>query len=328
MQNTSRRVRVVTGFIAAVSIAACSVAIAQTFPAKPIRLVVPFAPGGGSDVLARIVGQKLTESTGQPVIVDNRPGAGGNIGTDMVAKATPDGYTLVLGVVGPISINVSLFKSLPYDPLRDLAPITQAVAVTNMLVVHPSLGVSTVKELIALAKAKPGALTFASGGTGTAGHLAGELFNTMAGVKMAHVPYKGSGPAMIDLLSGQVGLFFDNMPSAYPQAKVGRLRALGVTTAKRSPAAPQVPTIAEAGLQGYEATNWYGFLAPGGTPKPIIDKLHAEIVRILQTPEVKEKLAALGADVIGNTPQEFAKVIASEIPKYRKLVKESGATAN
>jgi len=301
----------------------------SNYPNKSIRLVVPFAPGGGSDILARIVGQGLSETFQQRVVVDNRPGAGGNIGTDLVAKALPDGYTLVLGVVGPISINISLFRNLPYDPLRDLAPITQAVAVTNILVVHPSLGVKSAKALIALGKARPGTLVFASGGTGTAGHLAAELFKSMAGLQMAHVPYKGSGPAMADLLGGQVGLFFDNMPSAYPHVKAGKLVALGVTTAKRSAAAPDISTIAEAAaLPGYEATNWYGFLAPAGTPRLIIDKLNAEILRILQMPEVKAKLAAQGAEVIGNSPSEFGEIIRAEIPKWQKVIKESGATAD
>jgi tripartite-type tricarboxylate transporter receptor subunit TctC len=305
-----------------------TLAAAQDYPARPIKLIVPFAPGGGSDVLARIVGQKLSESFKQPVLIDNRPGAGGNLGTDAVAKATPDGYTLVLGVVGPISINVSLFDNLPYDPVKDLAPITQAVSVTNLLVVNPSLGVNSVAELIALARSKPNSLSFASGGTGTAGHLAAELFKSMAGLQMTHVPYRGSGPAINDLIGGQVQLFFDNMPSALPHARTGRLKALGVTTAKRSSAAPDIPTIAESGLPGFEANNWYGFLTTAGTPKPIIEKLHREIVRILQLPDVKEKLAAQGAEVIGNTPEEFAQVIRDEIPKWRKVVRESGAKAN
>jgi tripartite-type tricarboxylate transporter receptor subunit TctC len=305
-----------------------TLAAAQDYPTKPIRLIVPFAPGGGSDVLARIVGQKLSESLKQPVVVDNKPGAGGNLGTDAVAKAAPDGYTIVLGVVGPISINVSLFDNLPYDPVKDLAPITQAVSVTNLLVVNPALGVNSVAELIALARSKPNSISYASGGTGTAGHLAAELFKSMAGVQMTHVPYRGSGPAINDLIGGQVQVFFDNMPSALPHARSGRLKALGVTTAKRSSAAPDVPTIAESGLPGFEANNWYGFLTTAGTPKPIIDKLHHEIVRILNMPDVKEKLAAQGAEVIGNTPEEFAQVIRDEIPKWRKVVRESGAKAN
>lgn len=305
-----------------------TLSFASDYPTKPIRLIVPFAPGGGSDVLARIVGQKLSESLKQPVLVENKPGAGGNLGTDMVAKAVPDGYTLVLGVVGPVSINISLFDSLPYDPIRDLAPITQAVSVTNLLVVNPRLGVNSVTELVALAKSQPGKLSYASGGTGTAGHLAGELFKSMAGIDMTHVPYRGSGPAITDLIGGQVSLFFDNMPSALPHAKAGKLKALAVTTAKRSSAVPELPTIAEAGLPGYEATNWYGFLTTAGTPKPVIDKLNGEIVRILQLPDVREKLAGLGAEVIGNSPEAFAQVIREEIPKYRKVVQASGAKAN
>lgn len=301
---------------------------ADEYPSKSIRLVVPFAPGGGSDITARVVAQKLGEALGQPVVVDNRPGAGGNLGTDQVAKAPPDGYTLVLGVIGPISINVSLFSNLPYDPERDLAPITKAVSVTNILVVNPKLNVRTVAELIALAKSRPDTMNFASGGAGTAGHLAGELFKSMAGVKITHIPYKGSGPALNDLIGGQVDMFFDNMPAAWPHVQAGRLQALGVATAQRSSAAPQLPTIAESGLPGFQAENWYGFLAPAGTPKPIIERLNKEIVRILNTPDVKEKLASLGAEVVGNSPEQFAKEIRDEIPKWRKVIEASGAKAN
>ncbi|MBV7482757.1 tripartite tricarboxylate transporter substrate binding protein [Bordetella sp. BOR01] len=310
------------------TIATAAATATEDYPSRPIRLIVPFAPGGGADVLARIVGQKLGENLKQPVLIENRSGAGGNLGTDLVAKAEPDGYTLVLGVVGPISINVSLFDSLPYDPVKDLAPITQAVMVTNLLVINPGLKVDSVAELIELAKSKPGTLSFASGGTGTAGHLAGELFKTMAGVDITHVPYRGSGPAINDLIGGQVQLFFDNMPSALPQARSGRLKALGVTTARRSSAAPDIPTIAESGLPGFEANNWYGFLTAAGTPKPIIDKLNREIVRVLNMPDVKERLVAMGAEVIGNTPEEFALVIREEIPKWRQVVQDSGAKVN
>jgi len=321
-------------WIRAVAATTCALlntlAAAQDYPTRPIRLIVPFVPGGGSDVVARLVGQKLSENLKQPVLVENRPGAGGNLGADAVAKAASDGYTLVMGVVGPISINVSLFDSIPYDPIKDLAPITQAVSVTNLLVVHPGLGVNSVAELIALARSKPGSLSFASGGTGTgtAGHLARELFKSMAGIQMTHVPDCGSGPAINDLIGGQVQLFFDNMPSALPHARSGRLKALGVTTLKRSSTVPDMPTIAESGLAGFEATNWYGFLTTGGTPRTIIDKLHREIVRVLNSADMKEKLAAQGAELIGNTPDEFAQVIREEIPKWRKVVRESGAKAN
>ena len=315
---------IVLGFVIALTL---TPAFAQTFPAKPVKIIVPFAPGGGSDILARILGQKLSAAWGETVIVDNRPGAGGNIGTEMVAKSPPDGYTLVLGVVGPIAINVSLFKNIGYDPVRDLTPITRAVNVTNLLVVHPSLPAKSVKELISLAKANPTVLNYASGGSGTAGHLAAELFKNMAGVQMVHIPYKGSGPAMTDLLAGQTALIFDNMPSALPYAKSGRLRALGVTTATRSSAVPEIPTVAEAGLPGFEATNWYAILGPAGIPAPIVDKLNRDVIRALQTSDVKERLAGLGADVATQTSEQFGEFIRTEIEKWGKVVRTAGIKA-
>ncbi len=319
--------RVMKSAIAAIACAAAfapAPAPAQTFPAKPVRIVVPFAPGGGSDILARILGQKLGEAWGVTVIIDNRPGAGGNIGTELVAKSPADGYTLVLGVFGPIAVNVSLFKSIGYDPVRDLTPITRAVNVTNLLVVHPSLPAKSVKELIALARENPNALNYASGGSGTAGHLAAELFKSTAGVQMVHIPYKGSGPAMIDLLAGQTALIFDNMPSALPYAKSGRLRALAVTTTTRSAAVSDIPTVAEAGLPGFEATNWYAILGPAGLPMPVVDKLNRDIVRALQIPDVKERLAAIGADVATQTPEQFSEFIRAEIEKWGKVVRSAG----
>lgn len=305
-------------------------ALAQSYPNREIRLIVPFAPGGGSDALARIVGQRLSEKLGQSVIVENRAGAGGNIGTDAVAKSPPDGYTLVLGVVGPISINVTLFGNLPYDPIKDLAPITQAVSVTNLLVVPPSLGVKTFPELIALIKkrADSNPLTFGTGGPGTAAHLAGEMLKTMTKGNLVHVPYKGSGPAIVDLIGGRVDMLFDNMPSALPHVRDGKLIALAVPTAKRSPAVPEIPTVAESGLPGFAMENWYGFLAPAKTPEPIIRLLNKEIVAILRSPEIKDRLAGLGLDVVGNSPEEFAALIREEVPKYRTIVEASGAKLN
>jgi tripartite-type tricarboxylate transporter receptor subunit TctC len=300
-------------------------AFAQGYPAKPIRIVVPFTPGGTTDVLARAIGQKLTASWTQPVVVDNRPGAAGNIGSEVVAKAAPDGYTLLMGTVSTHGINPGLYSKLPYDPVKDFAPVTLVAKVPNILVLHPSVPASSVTELIAHAKAKPGQLNFASSGNGTSIHLSGELFKTMAGVQMTHVPYKGSAPALTDLLGGQVSLMFDNMPTALPHVKAGRLKALAVTSAKRSPAIPQLPTMAEAGLPGFEATSWFGVLAPAATPKEIVGKLNGEIVRILKTPEVRAQLSGQGAEPVGDTPEEFAAHIKAEMAKWAKVVKESGA---
>ncbi len=298
---------------------------AQAYPVKPIRLVVPFPPGGATDILARAVAQKLTDAWGQSVIVDNRPGAGGNIGSELVAKAAPDGYTLEMGTVGTHAINASLYSKMPYDHVRDFAPVILVAGVPNVLVVNPGLPVNSVQELIAYAKANPGKLNFASSGSGTSIHLAGELFKVMAGVQMTHVPYKGSSPALQDLLGGQVQLMFDNLPPSLPHIKAGKLRALGVTSATRAPALPDVPTIAESGLPGFEASSWFGVLAPAGTPPAIIAKLNAEIAKWLDTPEAKEKMLALGANAAGGTPEDFAKHIAAETAKWAKVVKESGA---
>ena len=304
------------------------VACAQTYPSKPIRYVVPFPAGGPLDIVARALGQELNKSWGQPVIVDNRPGAGGNIGADFVAKSPPDGYTIVMGAVSTHAINVTLYSKLPYDPIKDFAPITLITSVPNVLVVHPSVPARNVKELIALAKARPGALNFASGSTGSAGHLAGELFKTMAHVDMAHIPYKGAAPAVVDLMAGQVSLMFDNLASALPNIKAGRVRALAVTTLRRSPMLPELPTISEAGLRGFDVATWFGVLAPAGTPPEIVSKFNAEIVRILNTPAMKERLAALGAEPVGNKPEEFAAFIKAEIPKYARVIKASGARAD
>jgi len=302
-------------------------AAADAYPAKPVRFVVAFPPGGGTDIIARSIAQKLTERIAQQVVVDNRPGAGGNIGTDIVAKSAPDGYTMLMGSAGPLAINASLFGKMPFDPIKDLAPVTLAASTPNVLVVHPSLRAATVKELIALAKARPGEINFASSGHGTPAHLAGELFNSMAGVKMVHVPYKGAAPALADLLGGQVQLMFSTMPPALPHVKDGKLRALAVTSAKRSPAAPDLPTLDEIALPGFEANTWHGVVVPAGTPATIVARLNREIVAILHLPEVVERLSGQGAEPVGSTPEEFAAYIRSETLKWAKVVRDSGAKA-
>ena len=301
---------------------------AKTYPDRPIRLVIPFPPGGGSDITGRTIAQKLGEALGQQVVADNRGGAGGNIGTDIVAKAVPDGYTICMALSGPFSINGSLLGKLPFDPLKDFALITLAGATPNLLVAHPSLAAHTVKELIALAKASPGKINFASSGLGTPAQLAGELFNTMAGVKLVHVPYKGASPALTDLLAGQVQLMFSTMPPSLPQVKAGKLKAIAVTSAKRSVTTPELPTIAEAGLPGFEAITWYGMAAPAGTPPAIVKKLNAEVVKLLHLPDVKERLLATGTEASGTTPEEFATYIKSETVKWAKVIKASGARAD
>ncbi len=309
------------------ALAANGVAAADAYPTKPIRFVVAFPPGGGTDIIGRSIAQKLSERLAQQVIVDNRPGAGGNIGTDIVAKSAPDGYTILMGSAGPLAINASLFAKMPFDPLRDLAPVTLAASTPNVLVVHPSLAVHSVAELVALARANPGAINFASSGHGTPAHLAGELFNTLAGVKLVHVPYKGAAPALADLLGGQVQLMFSTMPPALPHVKEGKLRGLAVTSLKRSPAAPELPTIDEAALPGFEANTWHGVVAPAGTPADIIERLNREIVAILHEREMVERLSAQGAEPVGSTPAEFAAYIRSETLKWAKVVRESGARA-
>ncbi|MFO1316482.1 MAG: tripartite tricarboxylate transporter substrate binding protein [Burkholderiales bacterium] len=313
---------------AAVAVAAlAALAHAQApYPAKPIRIVVPFPAGGTTDILARAVAQKLTEATGQSAVVDNRPGAGGNIGAELVAKSAPDGYTLLMGTVGTHAINASLYPKMPYDHVRDFAPVILVAGVPNVLVVNPSVPANSVQELIAYMKANPGKVNFASSGAGTSIHLAGELFKTMTGVQMTHVPYKGSAPALADLVGGQVQIMFDNLPSALPQIKAGRLRALAVTSAQRSSALPDVPTVAESGIPGFEASSWFGLLAPAGTPKEVVAKLNGEVAKWLATPEAKEKLAAQGAIVAaGLAPDDFVRHIAAETTKWQKVVKESGA---
>ena len=298
---------------------------AQSYPVKPIRYVVPFPAGGTTDILARIIGAKLTEAWGQQIIVDNRPGAGGNVGAEIAAKAPADGYTILGGTVSSHSINTSLYSKMPYHPLRDFAPITLLVTLPNVLVVHPSVPAKSVKELIALAKARPGQLRFASAGNGTSQHLSGELFMMLTGVKMIHVPYKGSAPASADLLGGQIELSFENSTIAVPFIKAGKMRALGVTTARRTGALPETPTIAEAGVPGFDVSSWQGVFAPAGTPLDIVKKLNVEIVRIIGLPEIQRRLADIGADPVGNTPEQFTAFIKTEIDKWQKVVKASRA---
>ena len=298
---------------------------AQAWPAKPIKWVVPFAPGGTTDILARTIGDKLAIALGQPVIIENKPGAGGGVGADYTAKAPADGYTIMGGTISTHAINASLYKSLPYDPVKDFAPITLIARVPNMLVVNPDVPAKNVAELIALMKANPAKYTFASSGNGTSQHLSGELFKTMAGVEMQHIPYKGSPPALQDVVGGQVTMTFDNITTAWPLAKGGKLRALAVTTAKRSSVAPEVPTLAESGLAGYEVGSWQGVFAPAGTPPEIVKRLNAEIVKIIRMPDVNEKLTALGAEPVGNTPEEFGALVRAEVGKWADVVKKSGA---
>jgi tripartite-type tricarboxylate transporter receptor subunit TctC len=300
------------------------IASGQAYPAKPIRIVVPLAAGGPGDLLARAIAQKLSDAVGQPVVIDNRPGANSNVGNEAVARATPDCYTL-LATASTLTINPSLYANLSYDPIRDFAPVTAIATTPLVLVVHPSLSVRSVKELIALAKARPTQILYGSPGNGSTPHLAAEMFNTMAGVKLMHVPYKGVTGAFSDLLGGQISLMFPGAPIAVPQVKAGKLRALGTTGAKRTPAAPEVPTIAEAALPGYEVSVWYGILAPAGTPPTVISRLNTEIVRIVQLPDIRERWAALGAEPLHSAPEQFAAFLKNDLGKWAKVVRDSGA---
>ena len=330
MKSTSHQSRVTSHASAAAwptalaLLLAVGSAAAQSYPARPIRIVVPFPAGGIADLFARVIGQKFNEAWGQPAVVDNRPGAGGNIGAEIVAKSAPDGYTLVMGSIGTHSVNVSLFSKLAYDPIRDFAPVALVMEAEGLLVLHPSVPVKTVKELIALARARPGQVAYASAGYGTAGHLAGELFKSMAKVDMVHVPYKGNVPAITDLISGQTSLLFATMPTVLPQVQAGRLKALAVTSSARSPAAPELPTIAEAALPGYSVTNWIGLFAPVGTPRDVVVKLNGETVRTMQAPDIQKRLANEGAKFTPRTPDEFTAFVKSEIAKWAKVVKEAG----
>jgi tripartite-type tricarboxylate transporter receptor subunit TctC len=308
----------------ALALCASGLVHAQGYPAKPVRVVVPFPPGGGTDIVTRMVMQKLSERLGANFLIENRSGAGGAIGTEIVSKAAADGYTLAM-VSGSHAINPGLYKKMAYDAVYDFAPITLLVSGPALLVVHPSVPAKNVRELIALAKARPGKLHYASAGNGTPPHLAAELFKSMAGVDMVHVPYKGNAMAFTDLISGQVSLSFPTIPSALPQVKSERLRALAVTGARRSAVLPELPTIAESGVRGYEASSWYGLLAPAGTPAAITGKLNQEVVQIVYLPEMKERFHEQGLEPVGNTPAEFTKLLHAEIAKWRKVIAAAGA---
>jgi tripartite-type tricarboxylate transporter receptor subunit TctC len=309
---------------AAFALAPC-IAHGQAYPSKPIRWIVPFPPGGSTDILARVVGQKLTEAWGQPVVIENKGGAGGTIGATEVARARANGYTLLMGAIHH-TIASSVYPSLPYDFLRDFAPVTVVAIVPNVLVVNPSVPAKSVPELITYAKANPGKLTYGSAGVGTAHHLIGAKFNLEAGVDIVHVPYKGSAPAVTDLVSGQVLMMYDTVASALPHIKAGKLRPLAVATPKRSVALPDVPTIAEAALPGFEVTTWFGLLVPAKTPKEIAAKLHDEVVKILNMPDVKKRLLEAGAEPVGNTPEEMAAQIKNETESFAKIVKQAKIT--
>ena len=322
-RTTSTRLAQFAVFLLAVSALGGHGAVAQPYPTKPVRVIAPSSPGSGIDIVGRFVSQKLSDNTGQQFVVDNRAGAGANLAAEIAAKAVPDGYTLFLGTPSHV-INPSLYRRLDYDIVRDFAPISQLTNGFYVIVVNPAVPAKSVKELIALAKARPGQLNFASAGIGNATHLAGELFKSLAQVDIVHVPYKGSGPALTDLLGGQVQLMFSNITAAIPHIKSGRLRALGVTGLQRTQSAPDIPTVNESGLKGYSVTSWYGLLAPAGTPQAIIGKLNAEIVKILRQPDLKERLSSEGAEPAPSTPAEFAALIKTEIAKWGKVIASAG----
>jgi tripartite-type tricarboxylate transporter receptor subunit TctC len=329
--DKSRQRRAITLALAAAVgaslLAAAPASFAQAaYPTKTITIIVPFPAGGTTDILARILGQYMSTALGQPVIVDNRGGAGGNIGGQAAARAPADGYTLFMGTVGTHAINSSLYKKMPFDHVKDFAPLTRVAMVPNLLVANPSQPFKTVQELIAYAKANPNKVTYGSSGNGTSIHLSGELFKSMTKVEMTHVPYKGSAPAVSDLLGGQIAIMFDNMPSALPHVKAGKLRAIAVTSAKRSPELPDIPTVAEAGVPGYEATSWFGMFAPAATPPAIVSQLNAVIVKALNDPDVKKKISEQGAEPHPEKPAEFAAFIQAETAKWGKVVKASGAS--
>ncbi len=310
----------------ALLLACCAgIAAAQGYPAKPVRFIAPFPPGGSTDFLARLVAQKLTDAWGQQVVVENRGGAGGTIGVELAAKSPPDGYTIVMGHIGTFGANPTLYPKLPYDAIRDFAPITLLAMVPNGMVVHPSLPVRSVREFLAMARARPKQLLYGSGGSGSATHLAVVYLELLAKIDLVHVPYKGAGPSIIDLIAGQTSMTITGMPALMPHIKSGRLRPIGVGTAKRLAVMPDVPTIAESGVPGYEATQWYGILAPAATPRDIVARLNADIVKVLQRPDVRERLASDGAQPVGNTPEEFGAHIKAEIARWAPVVKASGA---
>jgi len=303
---------------------AAAAAPAQTYPSRPIRFIVPFPPGGGNDVVGRIVAQKLNEAFGVPVVVDNRGGAGGTIGTDVTSKAPPDGYTMLVNNIS-LAVNATLYPKLPYDTLKDLAPVSLLGRQPNVLVAHPGVPVNSVRDVITLARAKPGQVIYASGGVGTAGHLATELFMLMTKTEMTHVPYKGLGPALLDVMGGRVQLLVSTMASALPQLKGGKLKPLAVTTAKRSTFFPELQTMAEAGVAGYEFSTWYGLLLPGATPKVVVDRLNAETVKVLNSVSLREQFVGQGLEASPSSPAEFGAYLRSEVAKWAKVVKASGA---
>ena len=298
---------------------------AQVYPSRPIRFICPYVPGGAGDIFTRTIGQKLSESLGYPVVVDNRPGANGGIGTDIVAKAQPDGYTLLMGNSGPMTINPVLYKSVPYDPIKDFAPVTQGTSYMYVLVVPPSLPVANLSDFIGVLKAKPGQMTYGSTGIGGGNHLSGEMLNLMTNTKAIHVPYTGSAAALAALLGGQINYMFDTVITSVPQVRAGKLRALGVTARHRAISLPDVPTLDASGLKGFDLTQWQAVVAPGGTPRKIVDLLHREVVEALKKPDVIERLATQGGnELVGNTPEEFAEIIRNDLAKYAKLVKAAG----
>jgi len=317
--------RIVSMLVAVVCATVALPAAAQPYPSKPVKLVVPFPPGGSLDNAARLIAQKLTETWGQSVVVENKPGAGGNIGADMVAKSPPDGYTILLGALSTHAVNPSLYKTMPYDAAKDFAPITLVAITPNVLVVNASSPVQTVKEFFAYTKANPGKLSFGSGSIGSGGHLAGELYKVETGTDSVHVPFKGGAPATQALLAGDTQFMFDNLANAMAQVKGGKLRALAVTTAKRSPLAPDLPTMAEAGLPGFDISTWFGLFAPAGTPKDIVAKWNADVTRILNSPDVRARFIADGAEPSPSSPEQFSQFIAAELTKYARIVKASGA---
>ena len=318
------RIRILRAALAA----ACALSVpahAQQYPSKSVRWIVPFPPGGGTDTISRTLAQKLTELWGQQVIADNRPGSGGTIGLAAATKLAPDGYNIVLGQLANVGIAPALYPKLPYDPVKDLTPVTLVLTSPLVLVVHPSLPAKTTKDLIALAKAKPGSITFGSPGNGTTGHLGTEILQHSAGVKMTHVPYKGAQPAFTGLLGGEIAIYLSSIPPALPMIKAGRVRPIGVTSAKRMASLPSVPTISEAGVPGYEVTNWYGVMMPAGVSRDILAKVHGDLVKILKMPDVQQRFAGEGGDISANTPEEFGAFIRNEIAKWAKAVKASGA---
>ena len=303
----------------------CGTALSQAYPTRPVRMMVGFPPGGGTDVVARIISPRLSENLGQPVVIENRPGATGTVAAAMVAKSPADGYTIMMGHVSVNAIAPSLFPNLQYDVAKDFAPITLAASVPHFVAVHPSVPVNSVSELIAYAKARPGKLSFPSAGNGSTPHLAGEIFKSMAGVNLVHVPYKGTGQSMQDLLAGQHQVAFDTAPASAGYVRSGRMRVLGVSSAKRVPEYPDVPTVAEAGVPGYEVTTWYGVFAPGGTPAAIVNRLHADITNAMQAPDTRTRLAGAGADgTITRSPEEFAAMVRADVARYAKIIKDAG----